>query len=88
MYTKAIAFFLTILIGATAAYAAPITPRQKRDCKVDYDRYCSSHNLESPGLRACMRKVRFQLSDRCVDALVAGGEISPAMGQKLKAKAQ
>jgi hypothetical protein len=86
MYTKAAALFLTIVLGATAVYAGPITPRQKRDCKTDYDRYCSAHSLESPTLRACMRKVRFQLTDRCVDALVADGEITPAMGQKLKSK--
>ncbi|ODA66196.1 hypothetical protein A7A08_02843 [Methyloligella halotolerans] len=88
MYTKAVALFLTVLFCATAAAAGPVTPRQKRDCKTDYDRFCSAHSLESPGLRTCMRKVRFQLTDRCVDALVADGEISPAMGQKLKSKTQ
>ncbi|MFD0985948.1 hypothetical protein [Methyloligella solikamskensis] len=86
MYTKAFALFLTVLFGASAVYAGPVTPRQKRDCKTDYERHCSSHSIESQGLRACMRKVRFQLSDRCVNALVADGEITPAMGQKLKSK--
>lgn len=86
MYVKAVALFLTVLIGASAAYAGPITPRQKRDCRADYDRHCSAHALEDPALRACFRKVRFQLTDRCVDALVADGEISPAMGRKLKSR--
>ncbi|MEG6507926.1 hypothetical protein V6C03_02980 [Methyloligella sp. 2.7D] len=74
-----------VLLLSFAGPANAVTDRQKRDCRTEYNKYCSAYDVESQGLRACMRKVRFQLSDRCIDALVAGGEVTPNMGAKLKA---
>ena len=54
-----------------SAVAAPITERQKRDCRTDYQRFCSEYGLETEGLRACMSRSFKKLTNSCVAALVA-----------------
>lgn len=67
------------LIGA---FALPISPaeavsgRVKVACLNDYFAHCSNHAVGSPGLRQCMRAAGPALSSRCVNALVADGEVS------------
>ncbi len=47
-------------------------------CATDYYAYCSKHDTEGPGVRACMRANGERLSKRCVNALVSAGEVSKA----------
>lgn len=44
-------------------------------CASDYLANCSSYAPNSPETRRCMRAVGYRLSKRCVDALVAAGEV-------------
>ncbi len=52
--------------------------RVKMACAGDYFSYCSQHSPSSPGVRQCMRANGLKLSKRCVNALVAAGEVSAA----------
>jgi len=45
-------------------------------CATDYYAHCSAYNPDSPQVRSCMRSVGNGLSKRCVNALVAAGEVS------------
>ena len=45
-------------------------------CMSDYFAYCSMHEVGSSGVRQCMRSAGSRLSKRCVNALVAAGEVS------------
>jgi hypothetical protein len=72
----------TLIVFATAAGA--ITERQKRDCKGDYQRFCSAYAVGSEGLRACMSRSVKKLSNSCVAALVDAGDMSKAQADKLR----
>lgn len=68
--------------------AAAVTDRQKRDCKADYNRYCKKYAVGSEGLRACMSRSIKRVSNRCISALVAGGDMTQAQANRvLKQKA-
>jgi hypothetical protein len=45
-------------------------------CASDYLTYCSSYDVDSPKVRSCMRSVGTKLSQGCINALVASGEVS------------
>jgi hypothetical protein len=45
-------------------------------CASDYYAYCSQHDPDGPGVRRCMRANGLKLSNSCVSALVAAGEVS------------
>ncbi len=45
-------------------------------CASDYFAYCSQHDPDGKGVRNCMRANGSRLSKRCVNALVAAGEVS------------
>jgi hypothetical protein len=65
------------------AYAGPVTPQERRDCKADYHSFCNQYALGSDQLRACMTKVSKKLSDDCVRALYQAGEMSRSQAEKL-----
>ncbi len=65
---------------APAAHAVSSSVRSA--CMSDYFAYCSSHAVGSAALRGCMKANGPRLSPRCVDALVAAGEISHSYVQK------
>ena len=44
-------------------------------CATDYYTHCSKHDPDSPAVRTCMRAVGSRLSQRCIKALAAAGEI-------------
>ena len=44
-------------------------------CERDYYRFCAKYSIGTPELRSCMLASRRALSRRCVDALVAAGEV-------------
>lgn len=67
-------------IGASAAVEAA--------CMSDYFTFCSKHEPGSSGVRSCMKANGSKLSDQCVKALVADGEVSKADVAKRQANAK
>jgi len=82
----AIFAFIVLVPPAEAADASGITEREKRDCQVDYKKYCSEYGLGTNALRACMSRNIKKVSHVCVGALVAAGEMSQAQADKLRGK--
>ena len=68
--------------------AGAVTERMKRDCRSDYSRYCAKYKFGSEGLRACMSRSIRKVSNRCINALVAGGEMSKAQADRVKRQKQ
>ena len=62
--------------AAFSSEAAAYSDRVLNACEGDYLSYCSSYDVESPKLRGCMRAAANKLSQTCVNALVAAGEVS------------
>jgi hypothetical protein len=70
-----------VLIGALAVSvleAGAVSIRTKLACRTDYRSYCSSFKMGSNELRQCMSANGPKLSKKCINALVADGEISEA----------
>jgi hypothetical protein len=80
----AAAMFACIVLLFPAEAADGITEREKRDCQVDYKKYCSEYGLGTNALRACMSRNIKKISHVCVAALVDAGEMSQAQADKLK----
>jgi hypothetical protein len=85
-YITAVCAVSAFVITLLPAESGNITDRMKRDCKSDYNRYCKKYKLGSEGLRACMSRSIKKVSNRCVGALVAGGEMTQAQADGLAAK--
>ena len=81
-FTHAALLAATLIMFSTAAGA--VTERQKRDCKADYQRFCSAYAVGSEGLRACMSRSAKKLSNMCVGALVDAGDMTKAQADKLR----
>jgi hypothetical protein len=70
-----------------ASQAGAISLGVKMACASDYYAHCSRHDPDSPGVRKCMRAVGKNLSSRCINALVAAGEVPKSvLEKKLAAK--
>ena len=69
----AVAAAATVL---SVAEASAVSARVKVACSSDYFAYCSMHKVGTPGVRQCMRAAGPKLSKRCLNALVAEGEVS------------
>ena len=74
------------VLPAQAADASGVTEREKRDCRVDYKKYCSEYGLGTNALRACMSRNIKKISHVCVGALVDAGEMTKAQADKLRGK--
>jgi hypothetical protein len=61
----------------SAGDASAVSTKVKLACAKDYYAHCSKHAPNSPEVRECMRSVGEDLSPRCINALVAEGEVSP-----------
>lgn len=72
----AVAVLAVCAIAATEASA--VSARVKFACATDYLANCRAFRPDTPEVRVCMRKVGSRLSTRCVNALVADGEVSKA----------
>lgn len=70
----AVLAFFSFPVADAGAYSL----RVKLACAGDYYAHCSSYGLESAELRQCINKVSTRLSQGCIRALVAEGEISQA----------
>jgi hypothetical protein len=68
----------SVLCLAGAAQAESYSKAVKQFCAADYHKYCGEYGLESAALRVCMDKNGSNLSQGCVKALVASGEVSQA----------
>lgn len=55
--------------------AAAVSLAVQNACMSDYFAYCSRHDVDTPGLRSCMRAAGPKLSRSCVSALVKAGEV-------------
>ncbi len=73
-------------LAITATAAAAVSPAVKRACANDYFAYCSKHPVGTKALRRCMRSAGPRLSKRCVNALVAAGEVSKREVKRRAAK--
>jgi hypothetical protein len=63
-------------LGGGHSDAHAVSARVKMACAGDYFSFCSQHSPTSPAVRQCMRANGLKLSNRCVNALVAAGEVS------------
>ena len=79
----------TILAAAVALSALAVSSQAgstslavKMACASDYYANCSQHTPDSPGVRKCMRAVGKNLSQGCIGALVAAGEVSKSVVEK------
>ncbi len=64
-----------LLVMACSASANAYSARVNSACERDYYRFCAKYSIGTPELRSCMIASRRSLSRRCVDALVAAGEV-------------
>jgi len=70
----AVVAFAVAGLAATQAHAVSL--RVKLACSSDYRALCSQYSSDSPEVRACMRAAGERLSTRCLNALIAAGEVS------------
>ncbi len=70
----------TLAVSVNAASATSLAV--KMACANDYYAHCSQHAPDSPGVRKCMRSVGRNLSQGCISALVAAGEVSKSVVEK------
>lgn len=83
-YTTSVFAVSTVFLMLLTVAADAVTERQKRDCKADYNRYCKKYAVGSEGLRACMSRSIKKVSNRCISALVAGGDMTQAQANRIK----
>ena len=69
---------IATLAGVWATGANAVSLHVKLACSRDYYALCSRYSPESPEVRHCMRAAGDKLSSRCVNALIAEGEVSEA----------
>lgn len=62
--------------GATTLPAHAVSAKVKKACQGDYKRLCPRYKVGTPQLRACMEAKQAEISSRCVDALIASGEVN------------
>ncbi len=64
-----------LLMFACGSAANAYSARVNTACERDYYRFCAKYSIGTPELRSCMLASRRSLSRRCIDALVAAGEV-------------
>ncbi|AGK56267.1 hypothetical protein HYPDE_22903 [Hyphomicrobium denitrificans 1NES1] len=62
--------------GLCGTQANAVSLRVKLACSSDYRALCSQYSSDSPEVRACMRAAGEKLSPRCLNALIADGEVT------------
>lgn len=72
----------TVFIVTTQA--AAVDGHVEAACNDDYFAYCSQHDPDGAGVRHCMRANGSKLSDTCVEALMAAGELTTVEQTKYK----
>ncbi len=74
--TIAAAAIAASIIAGITTQASAASLAVELACAADYYSYCSQHDPDGPGVRSCMRANGPKLSNRCIKALVAAGEVS------------
>jgi hypothetical protein len=76
--SRSVVFSIAIVAAALpmASNAFAVSLKVQIACAADYYAHCSAYSPTSTQVRSCMRAVGAALSKRCVDALVASGEVS------------
>lgn len=72
----AIAVTASLMAVALGSPAHAVSAQVKKACQGDYKRLCPTYKVGSPQLRACMEAKQAEISSRCVDALIASGEVN------------
>ena len=76
---RTVAATVAVAVMAIAGAAAPVravSAKVKKACAGDYKRLCPSYKVGSPALRACMEAKQAEITSKCVDALIASGEVN------------
>jgi hypothetical protein len=81
------AFIAVVMSGILTTQAGAVSLGVKLACASDYYSYCSQHSPGTAGVRQCMRSHGPQLSNRCVSALIAAGEVSKSEVDRKRAMA-
>jgi hypothetical protein len=77
MKTKCMLLIASVVIVAFGGLArAEYTKAVQQACKDDYKKYCNEYGIDTSALRLCMDKAGYNLSNGCVNALIAAGEVS------------
>lgn len=80
-------FAAFVVSGVLSTQAGAVSLGVKLACASDYYSYCSQYSPGSVGVRQCMRAHGPQLSSRCINALVAAGEVSKSEVDRKRALA-
>jgi hypothetical protein len=80
--SKILASAVALSVLAVSGQASATSLAVKMACASDYYAHCSQHTPDSPGVRKCMRAVGKNLSQGCIGALVAAGEVSKSVVEK------
>jgi hypothetical protein len=71
-----LAFLFAVIAGSPASAQHIYSQAVQKACASDYKQHCREYGIETEALRLCMDRVGQKLTQTCVDALVADGEIS------------
>jgi hypothetical protein len=71
-----LAFLFVVLSAGCALAQHTYSEAVQRACANDYKQHCREYGIETEALRLCMDRAGQKLTQTCVDALVADGEIS------------
>ncbi len=82
------AIIAVVVLAFSVSQASAVSHAVKMACAADYFAHCSMHAVGSPGVRKCMRAVGPRLSTRCIDALIAAGEVKSKVASKKTYKAK
>jgi hypothetical protein len=66
--------FALSVSGASAQHT--YSKAVQKACANDYKRHCGQYGIETQALRLCMDKAGQRLTNTCVNALIASGEVS------------
>jgi hypothetical protein len=81
------ALSIACLAGTAQAAETNYSKAVQKSCKLDYKKFCGDYGLETAALRNCMDRNGDKLSNGCVNALVASGEVSRAEVDRRRKKA-
>ncbi len=84
----AIAVIVMTATTLAAREASAYSTTVKLACATDYFTHCSQYSLSSPSVNKCMNAVGPRLAPRCINALVAAGEVSRAEADRRLAAAK
>lgn len=69
-----IRYIMLFLLFTTSAYSLGL--KSASNCGIEYFRYCSEYDVNSNEVRDCFKRNGKNLSQACVDALLADGEVT------------